>query len=361
MVVCNLNDVVLLTGFRVGVVRYRGNIVGRNAIHVGIEIFMSDSEEGDCDGSYQGRQYFQCSKSRGLFIPETSVQRIITAEELLNKLIRANEDKKNLQQENENYEVSLKLYLKKSSQWKEALANLEAAIIELETELEFAKQELMLREREKQKLYESKWYDVADDDPDKAENDPFHLISKEDSEGLQAYLSKNNHDDIDAFSDAEKGNLAIWAVRNSNYSAIKILAKFHADLDQCDEMGWNPLIYSIIYDDYEMAKLLVKHGADIEYVDICSPNSWTPVIFCCILNNSKILNLLAKNKANLDVCIAANKTPLVLCAERGYYKCLKVLRNYDVDLIDALNIVKQSNHKEMSPMNRKTSIQLLCQ
>ena len=132
--------------------------------------------------------------------------------------------------------------------------------------------------------------------------------------------------------------------------------EFDADMDQYDDLGWCPLIYCIIHNNYEIAKLLIKYECDIEAVDF---GCWSPSIFASILNNDKMLRLLGENNANLERFVYANKNPLIICAERGHHKCLKVLKDFDVDLFeDGLNIVKQSNHKEMTPSNRKKSIQV---
>ena len=96
------------------------------------------------------------------------------------------------------------------------------------------------------------------------------------------------------------GNLPIWAVRNSSIDAIKLLNEFNADLDQCDDLGWCPLMYSIIYNNYEMAKLLIKYECDIESVDF---GCWSCAIFAAILNNDKMLRLLGMICTKKRICI----------------------------------------------------------
>ena len=115
-------------------------------------------------------------------------------------------------------------------------------------------------------------------------------------------------------------------------------------------------MYSIIYNNYEIAKALISFGCDVEVLD---DGCWSAVIFCCILNNDVMLNLLAQNGANLNRFIYANKTPLILCAERGYFKCLKVLKDFNVNLDGAIEIVKESDHKLITPTHRKKSLQIL--
>eukprot|EP01084_Bolivina_argentea_P225186 380621_1 len=361
MVLCKTDDVVLLKGFRVGIVRYRGNVSGHNEMFVGVEIFMTDSVAGNSDGTYNGKRYFKCDIKRGIFMKESEIQRVITGEVLLNKLVKVNEQKKKLEQENSNYEVMADLYLKKSSQWKEQLKNLEIAHDELESEIEFLKRQLMVKEKEKNwkmlnRIPNGK-YNNNKNEKINQQNDPFKMISNNNTNALHIYLTSNKHI-INAFNDPEKGNLPIWSVRNNNIEALKILHEFDADLDQCDDLGWTPLMYTVIYNNYEIAKLLIEYGCDIEAVD---HGCWSSVIFCCILNNSKILKLLAKHDGNIDRFIYANKNPLILCAERGFFNCLKILRQYNVDIMDAVNIVQHSNHQLMTPINRKKSVQVLSQ
>nr|CAD7447086.1 unnamed protein product [Timema bartmani] len=50
----------------VGRVRYMGNVPGRVEPHVGVEL---PQDSGDCDGSFQGRRFFDCDPGKGLFVP----------------------------------------------------------------------------------------------------------------------------------------------------------------------------------------------------------------------------------------------------------------------------------------------------
>ena len=208
MVVCAEDDVVLMTGFRVGVVRYRGTVKGHSEIFAGIEIFMSDSQNGDSDGSYNGVQYFKCDAKRGTFIEESKIQRIISGEELLNKLVKVNEQKKVLEQENKNYEVMADLYLKKINQWKESLKNLEIAHDELQTEVEFLKHQLMVQEKTRIFAHNLNCSEhkqqQQQNGKSSSQNDPFQMISNHDIEALTNYLSSNKHI-INAFNDPQKG------------------------------------------------------------------------------------------------------------------------------------------------------------
>nr|CAD7266157.1 unnamed protein product [Timema shepardi] len=50
----------------VGRVRYMGSVPGRVEPHVGVEL---PQDSGDCDGSFQGRRFFDCDPGKGLFVP----------------------------------------------------------------------------------------------------------------------------------------------------------------------------------------------------------------------------------------------------------------------------------------------------
>ena len=172
---------------------------------------MSDSQNGDSDGSYNGVQYFKCDPKRGTFIQESKIKRVISGEELLNKLVRVNEQKKVLEQENKNYEVMADLYLKKINQWKESLRNLEIAHDELQTEVEFLKHQLMVQEKTRTFTQKLNYGDQEHKQQNGKllQNDPFQMISNHDIEALKSYLSSNKHI-INAFNDPQKGMVYIY-------------------------------------------------------------------------------------------------------------------------------------------------------
>lgn len=88
------NQVVLVKGALVGTIKYIGKlpIDGEEKNRVGIKL---GEGSGDSDGSYGGVRYFDAPNSGAIFVPPTEIQRIITSEELLNKIIQLNKKKKN--------------------------------------------------------------------------------------------------------------------------------------------------------------------------------------------------------------------------------------------------------------------------
>ena len=93
-----VGNVVLFEG-RVGIIRFCGNLFddGNNndKIFAGIETFLSDSDFGDCDGSFNNIRYFDCPPNHGMFLPTKQIERLIGTQELLEKLalqMRQNQD-----------------------------------------------------------------------------------------------------------------------------------------------------------------------------------------------------------------------------------------------------------------------------
>jgi len=90
------NMVVLVKGALVGTIKFIGKITVDSAkepeVMVGIKL---GEGTGDSDGSYKGVRYFDSPKNGAIFIPPTEVQKIIKAEDLLNKIVFLNKKKKN--------------------------------------------------------------------------------------------------------------------------------------------------------------------------------------------------------------------------------------------------------------------------
>eukprot|EP00486_Rosalina_sp_Unknown_P009594 CAMPEP_0201590386 /NCGR_PEP_ID=MMETSP0190_2-20130828/177185_1 /ASSEMBLY_ACC=CAM_ASM_000263 /TAXON_ID=37353 /ORGANISM="Rosalina sp." /LENGTH=145 /DNA_ID=CAMNT_0048046433 /DNA_START=41 /DNA_END=474 /DNA_ORIENTATION=+ len=77
-------DVVLVEQ-GLGVVRFVGNVDFDEGKHIGIELKGSAIDYG-CNGSYNGVKYFEASPNHGLFIQINQIIRIITSEEILEKV-----------------------------------------------------------------------------------------------------------------------------------------------------------------------------------------------------------------------------------------------------------------------------------
>merc|ERR1719361_1005296 len=88
--------VVLVKGALVGTIKFIGKITVDSAKEPEVVVGIKLGEgTGDSDGSYKGVRYFESPKNGSIFIPPTEVQKIIKAEDLLNKIVFLNKKKKN--------------------------------------------------------------------------------------------------------------------------------------------------------------------------------------------------------------------------------------------------------------------------
>ncbi|EAY10884.1 hypothetical protein TVAG_012500 [Trichomonas vaginalis G3] len=110
--------------------------------------------------------------------------------------------------------------------------------------------------------------------------------------------------------------------------AKKILEKIKIDVN-FSKNGEAPIFACIKTKNYEMAKLLIERGADLE---ITGDNNATPLQVCCIYNSHEILQLLIENHAKLNVIYENEYTPLMVCALSNAYNCIEVLANNKVNL-----------------------------
>eukprot|EP01084_Bolivina_argentea_P197697 338736_1 len=86
----SIGDVVLVSGHRLAVVRFVGNVDFTNGVLVGVELKGHRDEKFGCDGTVDGRKYFKTKHDKaGLFVKNPV--RKITAEELLQKVAELNE------------------------------------------------------------------------------------------------------------------------------------------------------------------------------------------------------------------------------------------------------------------------------
>lgn len=84
-------DVVLLEQGAIGVVKYFGPVHFANGNMIGVELHSYQNILWQvCDGSIDGRRYFDCDKSCGIFVSQ--VKKVVNAASLLEKLIEVYED-----------------------------------------------------------------------------------------------------------------------------------------------------------------------------------------------------------------------------------------------------------------------------
>jgi len=71
------------------------------------------------------------------------------------------------------------------------------------------------------------------------------------------------------------------------------------DINLPNEHGITPLITAIYFKNYEITRLLVENGADVNY--IYKENNFSPLIFACNARDERIIELLLKYDADVNI------------------------------------------------------------
>lgn len=133
-------------------------------------------------------------------------------------------------------------------------------------------------------------------------------------------------------------HLSLTAPSNSNtitggnsaavYSTLMPHKKVKLDLEIHDEAKQTPLIIACRNDKFDLAEILVKHGAKVNAKDA---DSWTPLLNAAKNGNSRIVCLLLENKALVDDRDCGGFTALMWACYKNYLDVVKVLLKYDAN------------------------------
>jgi ankyrin repeat protein len=66
----------------------------------------------------------------------------------------------------------------------------------------------------------------------------------------------------------------VYAARNGNIDAARVLLEGGADVNQTTRYGWSPLLAATQNQNYQVAKYLIEHGAN---VNLANKGGWTPL------------------------------------------------------------------------------------
>lgn len=121
---------------------------------------------------------------------------------------------------------------------------------------------------------------------------------------------------------------------SENFGEVKLGILLGDDVNMTldDQTGYTPLlnIIDVTPDSYEIAKLLIDHGADVNKY---APHWYHhyPIIASARNPDTRILELLLKNKADPNVCDCDGNYPLSLAHLFKNYEAVKLLHKYNVD------------------------------
>ncbi|KXJ70873.1 hypothetical protein RP20_CCG022249 [Aedes albopictus] len=112
--------------------------------------------------------------------------------------------------------------------------------------------------------------------------------------------------------EASLERLALWAAGEDKLEVLEqVLAKKPSVVSAVDSDGYTPLHKACYNNNVEMAKLLLRNGAD--------PNAqtelgWTPLHSACKWNNAECVALMLQHGADVNATSHGSQTPLHIAA-----------------------------------------------
>jgi ankyrin repeat protein len=160
---------------------------------------------------------------------------------------------------------------------------------------------------------------------DIAEIDQIYNRSQNEFAGITALMSAVSYNDIEGVRFFTKNNPEIVNKRNLGGASALHIA--------CREKN------------YEIAKILIENGADINIVD---NEGWTPLMRVASMGDKKITELLVQNDARIDIVNNFSETAIVHSAIANCTQCLKAIidnrliaKNFELGNQSYENILKK--------------------
>ena len=91
----------------------------------------------------------------------------------------------------------------------------------------------------------------------------------------------------------------------------------------------SPLIYALIFNSPETAKILIEYGYDINSID---ENQMSPLLYALINRHPDVAQILINKGADINIRYKKEDTPLILAIELKYPKVVKLLIEKGVEL-----------------------------
>ena len=129
-------------------------------------------------------------------------------------------------------------------------------------------------------------------------------------------------------------------VRRNKIDIVKRYLRNGADINVKDDNGFFPLLVAVDNNNYEMAKLLIYFGAELDlqtgkiYGKSGITDYGTALMYSARFDLYEMAKLLIVSGADLNIQNESGKTALMIAAERGYEKLTKLLlsKGADVDI-----------------------------
>ena len=250
----NVGSVVLF-GSRVGIVRYYGKLpVNVNKIYAGIEIFMTDSDYGNCDGTFNNVRYFSCPPKHGIFVEADEIKRTIGSEELLEKLVTLHTRQQKLESENKRLSSSCDSYVRRAAHRDHSIREMVKQETQFNNEIAILKERLIWYEKQilsNKSINKIKNIDNENDEKTKNNSDDeskkstfelemdklYDMIvetvfysTDNQMETMKNTLIKNKEKSL-IYDDPIKGSLLNWSIRHNNMQIFNTLLEMGVDVN----------------------------------------------------------------------------------------------------------------------------------
>lgn len=116
----------------------------------------------------------------------------------------------------------------------------------------------------------------------------------------------------------------ITAYENNDTNTVRALLKVGINPDIPNHLGDNALLSAAYHNNFEMAKLLIDHGANVNFVS----DEFTPLTVASMESSPEIVQLLLLNGADINV-VSWGKTAYQYAATFKNYDVLHVLKAYE--------------------------------
>jgi hypothetical protein len=140
------------------------------------------------------------------------------------------------------------------------------------------------------------------------------------------------------------------AVEKRDTQQIKTLLDSGEDINKAGgDPAYPPLILAILHKYYDVAKLLIERGADVNY--------WSPLSYAAQVGDMATVNLLLEKGA--DVNFITHGSPLVAAAKYGRTNIAERFLEKGADLDDALSFCKEQSTDWLWGANYRSCISIL--
>ena len=170
-------------------------------------------------------------------------------------------------------------------------------------------------------------------------------------------LSEYQQSKINEFRGDKKGLLLEHHVNSGDIDTIRLLIKYYpdcVDIYNTDYFGETPLFNATESKKYEISKLLLENGADVNAANF--EDGTTPLMNSSYNNDTETTELLLVHNADPDLGNKYGDTALHMACRQGYIEIVKLLLKHNADPNvenkfmggnTALKLALREGHKEI--------------